>query len=125
MIKQKQIIVDRDNGDCFRTCVACLFDLKPEEVPHFIEKETWFLDFEHWLRERGYTVDYIVFEKDPLKKWLKPDNYYMVSGWSPNFDGAFHVVIYRGNRRYWDVSPSNKFLKGKPRSFYRITKTGE
>lgn len=39
--------------DCLRACLACLLDLKAEEVPDFSESLNWWTDLQTWLMERG------------------------------------------------------------------------
>jgi hypothetical protein len=52
-------------GDCVKCCVASIFDLPYEAVPHFVAREVkgadgeplnWDLGLNHWLRESGYPL---------------------------------------------------------------------
>lgn len=61
MIPQRQL--NRHNpangewGDCWRTCIACILDLRPEEVPHFFDGDViqWegIKRTQEWLIARG------------------------------------------------------------------------
>lgn len=56
-------------GDCMRSCVAALLDLRPEDVPHFIEDgesdgDVVWARVEKWLAIRNLFVFSIVFAAD-------------------------------------------------------------
>lgn len=59
MRAQRQLIQhDPDNGkhgDCHRTCWAVIFDLNPEDVPHFCDGDVidWKAEERAWLASRG------------------------------------------------------------------------
>jgi hypothetical protein len=94
---------DPDNGiwgDCFRTALACLFDLRPEEVPHFLdggpESEIFRAHYNNWLAERGYCTFQVCWNSDltgvqSYMRMVNPGVYYLLSGMSPR--GTTHVVI--------------------------------
>ena len=59
-----------ENGDCFRTCLACLLDLEsPTDVPDFANDpdEFWYETCNTWLRTNfGCQLHYIEADKvDP------------------------------------------------------------
>jgi Fe-S-cluster formation regulator IscX/YfhJ len=58
MTKHKQTIFGFGKGNCFSTCIACLMDLTPDEVPNFCQEPTWLEDAVNWLKERGVGVVY-------------------------------------------------------------------
>lgn len=41
MKKVFQTIVDKDHGNCMQAVVASLFELELDDVPNFIEMESW------------------------------------------------------------------------------------
>jgi hypothetical protein len=49
-----------DYGDCHRTCIASIFDLAPEQVPHFCRgvdgraNPAWDIEERAWLKARGF-----------------------------------------------------------------------
>lgn len=43
----------RPMGDCFRACVASIFELAIDEVPHFTESPSWYRDLGRWVAARG------------------------------------------------------------------------
>lgn len=52
-------------GDCVKCCVASIFELPYEDVPHFVAREVknaegkpleWDQGINHWLRDRGYPL---------------------------------------------------------------------
>lgn len=101
---KQQFMHDPDNGvvgDCWRTCFACLLDMEPAAVPHFV--------FGHWNNAR--TADRLArewlaqhglgFIEYPMNCELgdllrsvaaiNPGTYYVLSGTSSN--GTGHSVI--------------------------------
>jgi len=115
---------DPDNGvygDCYRTCIACLLDLFPRDVPHFLEKGPESKDWEEatrkWLAGRGlalftfvYRSSYLLPVERAMEMW-NPTLYYTMGGESPR--GSNHEVIYRGGTMVHDPTMySRKGLVG-------------
>lgn len=86
----------RPKGDCFRACVASIFELAPEDVPHFTERESrWFSDFIEWLRPMGLTAEHVRGEPTDRPKSC-PAGWWIASVRSENFEGETHAVVMRG-----------------------------
>ena len=105
-------------GDCWRTCIACLLDMHPSEVPHFCQggdQLTADAAARAWLKERGYNlVKACMFAADAhvAAEWFD-DALYILSGSSPNSPGVSHAVIGRGGFEVvWDVARSGLGLDG-------------
>ncbi len=94
-------------GDCFRTSVACLLDVDPEEVPHSHRPdETGRRQNEvmrGYLSTKGYGLAVIPFystatasaeEAATLFSHFCPDQPYLLGG--ETGDGVGHVVICNG-----------------------------
>lgn len=118
-------------GDCLRTCIACLLDKEPQDVPHFWqiawdsgirneyespEEQKFIRD---WLAEQGYVrvdLPYIISSQEELHEvTLGLEKrcgriLYMVSG-AGGSQGQ-HVVIYKGADLLWDPSPNSEGLSG-------------
>ncbi len=122
---------DPDNGiygDCFRTCIANLFQLKPDQVPHFYKggKEKEEVDQVHdWLKERGWRMLSFAYAcpavKDMLDYFSKSfsgDFYYMIGGRSKT--GANHAVICLNDKIIFDPSIEDSGIVGpmSDRFFY-------
>jgi len=106
-------------GDCWRTCIACLLDLRPDQVPHFLEDGDMDAGLKRgldWLRDRGLALCSIPVA-DSLEKLLgmmgehNPDTEYMLIGTGKR-SGVPHVVIGRGGRLVHDPEASRQFLSG-------------
>lgn len=90
-------------GDCFRTCIACLLDLEPQEVPHFAEyisddeEESVFMDRARlWLKDRGLGIASFAYDFGPDKAlyWMSkmnPGIHYIMVGEGKG--GANHCVV--------------------------------
>lgn len=127
MIKQKQLFRhDPDNGvigDCFRTVLACLLDIKPDVFPHF-GQTTWgdipafqkaYRDYLNLLFKLelvciAYDGSMTLQEVLDLCSLSYGNAFYMLSGTSRNNVG--HVVIAQGNAIYWDTSLDDSGLIG-------------
>lgn len=123
MIQHRQLFrhqPDKDiAGDCWRTAIACLLDLSPEDVPHahtFTQEDWNGHPIKDWLRERGLViVNAQYLGETPLTDILRqsaevyPGLNFMVSGRSPN---ANHVVIVRDGEIVWDPHPDEPGLVG-------------
>ena len=127
MIKHKQLFRHRPEegqiGDCARTTLACLLDLKPEEVPHFvkdaIERGNEFealADMEAWLQLRGQSmIEFPISAESPEAafKWAGcylRNTYYLLAGTSRN--DVTHVVIGFKDKLFWDTSIDNSGIIG-------------
>jgi len=108
-------------GDCFRTCIACMLDMEPADVPHFADKgrvgdelwgaiETWFRWRDMYLLSVPYPGD---LEQQGLMNnfgVLNPGCRYMLGGRSPH--GTSHVVVCLGDKMEWDPAPPGDGLVG-------------
>lgn len=129
MIYQKQLNGhDPANGvwgDCFRTAIACVLDLPPEEVPHFYDNdqtpEGGELLVREWFSARGLALITLVFDGKQdddaeLAAVLNavgaqnPDTTFLISGRSKR--GCNHTVVGRNAEIIWDPSPSETGLEG-------------
>jgi hypothetical protein len=106
---------DPDNGiygDCWRTVIACLLHLPPEQVPHVCNgPDDGQADarMQSWLADRGLALIGVNFNGDcDLDHILKVGASYsagmhwMLTGKSRT--GVNHVVICRGDRIIHDTS---------------------
>lgn len=98
----KMLATGNEPGDCLRTAIACLLDLAPIAVPHFLEDDTksgadlW-KHVDKWLSTQGLTTWFFAYPGEiPLDDVLtsvgamNPDKYYIVGGHGYLND---HVVI--------------------------------
>jgi hypothetical protein len=123
MTKHTQILLhDPANGvigDCWRTCVACLLDVEPETVPHFILKPSWYEDTLAWLRERGYGL----YEFGGLFEQVSHTGlvgcHHIITGGSPRDPvNVKHAVIGLDEEVVWDPHPSRAGIVGEPHGWY-------
>lgn len=130
MIEQKQLYLHRPEtgqiGDCFRTCLACILNLSPEEVPHYYA-EYWknsdesvvgiVLEYTNaWLSKRNLSyVEFPVGAKDneQLFKWassyVAKDAYFALGCSSKN---GGHSVVARSDGYIWDPAIDNSGCVG-------------
>lgn len=126
MTPQKQLnLHDPANGvwgDCYRTAIACLLDLRPEEVPH-LNEDTGAGDMADqdrkmaaWLGERGLTVFSFPMGDAPidtiltcLDSWNHGQRF-MLTGTSTT--GCNHVVICKDKAIEWNTSLTGAEIVG-------------
>jgi len=110
-------------GDCFRACVASIFELKVGEVPHFvrIDKKAgfhWTYCLDQWLAPQG--LWYCDFPAGIMtwSVYAPLDGLYALgSGESPRFPGKMHSVVLRlhrvdGMQIVYDPHPSRDGVVG-------------
>ena len=108
-------------GDCYRTCIACLLDMKPGEVPHFMNTDNYEEGDSHsqeWLAERGlcritisYPGSYMLREILNTVHHLNPEKAarYMMTGKGAR--GVNHTVVCFRDKIEWCP------VIGKPKKF--------
>jgi len=69
-----QTIVDPGNGNCMQAAVATLFDMKLEEVPHFLTfGDKWFSVFYEFIKDSGYAY-HGMFHNKNYNRLCNPTN---------------------------------------------------
>lgn len=125
MTPSKQLFLHKPEegqiGDCWRTCIACLLNKRPEEVPHFTSN-SWG-DYSatrkstlEYLATLGLScIEYPVASSvldDVLSSThlINPYHYFILSGNSKN--GTGHSVICLDSRIVWDPSLDDSGIVG-------------
>lgn len=111
---QKQTIFGKPYGNCFATCVACIFGLDVSEVPNFCAPENgeggaWFEVVESWCRARGWLPLNFPSQGGHMPGWVPPGCVTIASG--PAARGLDHATVYRGSELLWDPHPSDAGLE--------------
>lgn len=108
-------------GDCWRTCLACLLDKAPADVPHLIE-DCWDdaaegkRKTEAYLSTLGLASVEVAFGGDDLQSVLSgvgginPGVHYLLGGNSRT--GVGHSVICLNDRIVWDPSLTDAGIVG-------------
>lgn len=106
-------------GDCHRTAIACLLDLEPEQVPHFLHDGCDAEEFNRrtaaYLAEQGLIEIWLAYNcsLDELMQCLEVNAkgvYYLLGGRSRN--GCNHTVIGCGGEIAWDPSLDDSGIVG-------------
>jgi hypothetical protein len=95
-------------GDCLTACIASLFELSLDEVPFFVEKDTWWSDYQAFLHERGFQLGQVrisTADDDPLRLTGAPADgiYWLATVLSPR--GKTRCSVCQGERAtttQWD-----------------------
>ena len=108
-------------GDCGRTVIACLLDMRPEDVPHFWDEphegRNIRAEVSEWLAERGIEVWYVPVHGDhtldEIMWWMRvynPGKTWVLQGKSRN--DTDHVVICRDDEIIHDTSNDESGIIG-------------
>lgn len=66
MKKVYQTIVDPGHGNCMQAAIAALFDDELENVPNFVELNSWYDAMQDYLKTKGYRYKGVLHNK----KWV-------------------------------------------------------
>ena len=111
-----QKVFDPKKGDCFRACIASIFEFPIDKIPNFWEQtqkpsEFWKL-YDKWLEEkfrvRTVSLEYSKGLTDDLRRILC-----VAIGDSPRGVNRGHAVVWKGKIIH-DPFPDGKGLKGNP-----------
>ena len=69
MIKVYQTIVDRGHGNCMQAVIASLLEKPLEEVPHFLEQESWFSPLRSFVMNNDCDYDGMIHNKYYTQLW--------------------------------------------------------
>lgn len=144
MNKIYQTIIDKKYGNCMQAAYATLFNLKLEEVPHFLEEpqDKWFERLWEFYKSQGYLYDFnidnhnlldVLGEKSGFRNQQKNrfdievpkrpaiNGMFAAIVYSPkyfNIDDKYHsthqVLIDRKFNIVHDPNPENKGIKAYP-----------
>lgn len=115
MTPPHQTIFGVPQGNCFATCIACLLDMKVDDVPNFCSMgdEVWWFEATEWCRrQRGLVILEVGYNAEYVERF-HADVLGIASGKSPRGDFP-HSVIYRGTKLLHDPHPDGKGLVGEP-----------
>jgi len=114
-----QIVFAATLGDCFRACVASIFEFLIEEMPNFWEQtqdasEFWKLN-DAWLTEnKGYRCINFEFEEQDID--LVNGILCIACAKSPRSNNEDHAVVWKDGIIH-DPHPSNAGLIEEPNTF--------
>ena len=106
-----QQIVDPGRGDCFKCCVASIFELEYDQVPNFIEDPSKWMDLatNKWLAQFGHRMlSIVVNEKHDIYgiDWILSEGLFCVlSVPSQRFPGGSHAVVgeFKGKSNEYEL----------------------
>ena len=114
-----QIVFDDILGDCFRACVASIFEFPTEGMPNFWEQtqdvdEFWKMNNEWLMKNKGYRLLNCVFSNE--HKHLIDDVLCIACAKSPRGD-TDHAVVWCSGEIAHDPHPSGAGLAEDPDTF--------
>ena len=105
LFKNKQLIVDTINGDCFRACLTSLLGIpnSPNLPNGGID---WFLNWDRFFRNYGLSLKF-------NQKACWKEGFWIASVPSKNFEGITHAIIMRDQEVYFDPSLKETYTVGE------------
>ena len=103
----KQTLDGPEAGNCLQACIASLFEMALEDVPHFVLKDNWVKALDNWLAQfdlQSVEIDLRYMRQQGGDMW-KPYGYHLINGNSPRADCKHAVVGYGGEMvhdPHWD-----------------------
>lgn len=115
MIPVDQTILHSDEpgsipGNCFQACVASIFELPLEEVPHFVgdRGDEWYMGFADWLAEKYNMEPVVIPTGSNATFWAH--GFYIATGESPRDHELSHACVYQDVELVHDPHPDNTGL---------------
>ena len=104
MIPQKQKVVDKGIGDCFRACMASILELPNDErLPDGYASVT---PWQEWMAQFGMRLSW-------SHNAIWRDYYWVACVKSKNYsDGTTHAIIMKGTQVAFDPSTKKRYRKG-------------
>ena len=114
-----QQVLSSTHGDCFRACMASIFECDLKDIPDFMgDGEKHFNErISKWGKDNGVLILDATIE-DPNSDEYE-DLYLIAMGKSPR-GHCNHAVIYKNGKMVHDPHPERLGLKGKPEKFVFI-----
>jgi len=114
MIKVYQTIVDKNHGNCMQAAIATLFSRKLEEVPNFIELDSWFSALCKTAIDNGYDYEGMLHNKNYTRLWHPTDECFKKGRWHrpsimtkkalykhEGVNGLFYAAVLSPNNFNW------------------------
>ncbi len=106
--KNKQLIVDKITGDCFRACITSLLGIPNGDYLPTAGDVEWFSKYHKFLRKFGLT-----FKWEPKAFWQQ--GYWIACVPSLNFPYCNHAILMKDHLVFHDPTTSNnKYQSGRP-----------
>ena len=114
MIPVDQTITDFITGDCYRACVASIFEIPIEGIPNFMEDgvEKFYEYLDAWTLKIGLRAIDITLN-DPA---VVEDCYVIAAGESPRNKDFKHGVVWLNGKVVHDPHPEKTGIVGEPTS---------
>lgn len=121
MIPVEQTIMGGDStmpgvhGNCLQACVASIFELPLDEVPHFVGEDDWWNAWRTWIEGRGFMLGnafhtFEDHEQTKLNGHPSDGIYWIATVKSPrlvkeNGEPGLHSIVMCGGEVAWDPHP--------------------
>ena len=100
--KNKQLVVDKGNGDCFRACLTSLLGLPNTDGILNYHSKDWMLKWDKFLEQFGLSLHY-----EQKSCWRY--GYWIASVKSKNYKNVTHAIIMKGTEVFFDPSTKKRY----------------
>ncbi len=97
-------------GNCLQACVASIFELPLNAVPHFVSRDNWWGEFTKWLSK--YNIQVMQLKIQPWNCWS------IAIGKSPRGGFTHGVVCAPDGTLAHDPHPDSTYLDGEIQGYY-------
>jgi hypothetical protein len=116
---------EKKAGDCLRACLASVLDMRPDAVPHYMDRPDWRERLSSWLEEeKGLALVEIDLTADNVPIYpITSRVYCIVAGTTSRHPDRLHAVVAQtyGAGLQWryvhDPHPTREFIKKAERLY--------
>lgn len=105
MRKNKQLVCDKEIGDCLRACITSILNIPNNPKLPNCDNFYWFSEWYNILANIGLALHY-----EQIACWRS--GYWIASVPSKNFPGTSHAIVMLGSSVFHDPSPREKYQTG-------------
>ena len=106
MIKNKQLVCDKEKGDCFRACLTSILELPNDSKLPNCDQTDWLSRWHTFLYDFGLTLNY-----EQKSCWRL--GYWIANVKSKNFADTTHAIVMNGTDVAHDPSTKECYLEAE------------
>lgn len=110
-------------GNCLQACVASIYELPMEAVPHFVQFDDWRAALNLWVKGKGGYLLMVWSDRLPNPAPVQ-ERPLLAFGESPRGDFS-HSVVWSNGILAHDPHPSRAGLSGPPYELWDILPSGD
>lgn len=105
MIPIQQTLFGPKEGNCFQACLASIFELPLDQVPHVVLEDDWETALQDWLAKFDLYYVVAMVPQCRTQDW-HPEGYHLIGGKNGSGSGVYHSVVGYKGEMVWDPHPA-------------------